>query len=326
MRRREFVFLSGATVALSGIARAQPAGKVPIVGYLWHAASAKEEHPYFEAVVDGFARLGYVEGRSIRLEHRFPNEIPARFKSMAAELVASNVDVLMGGAVAAPYLRDATTRIPIVFMFVPDPVGMELVPNLARPGGNITGLSNFGRETAGKRLQLLKEVVPNLSRVALLINPDQQGTGPYVDAFRSAADQLRLVLQAFEARSSQEFEPAFDAMVGAGMQAMTPAQGGLFFQGRAILPKLALARRMPMCAYSRETFEYGALVSYGPDQLEICRRSAVYVDKILKGAKPGDLPVEQPTKFELFVNLKTANTLGLTIPQSVLLRADDVVQ
>lgn len=203
---------------------------------------------------------------------------------------------------------------------------MELVPNLARPGGNITGLSNFGRETAGKRLQLLKEVVPNLSRVALLINPDQQGTGLYVDAFQAAADQLRLVLHTFEARSSQEFEPAFDAMVNAGMQAMTPAQGGLFFQGRAVVPKLAMARRLPMCAYSRETFEYGALVSYGPDQIEMCRRSAVYADKILKGAKPGDLPVEQPTKFELFVNLRTASALGLSIPQSVLLRADDVIQ
>jgi len=327
MRRRDFLFfVGGASVAISGVARAQPGGKVPMVGYLWHAGSAKEEHPYFEALLDGFARLGYVEGRSIRLEHRFPNETPARFKSMAAELVALNVDVLMGGAAAAPYLRDATTRIPIVFMFVPDPVGMDLVTNLARPGGNITGLSNFGRETAGKRLQLLKEVVPNLSRVALLINPGQQGTSLYVAAFLAAAEQLGLSLRTFEVQSPQEFEPAFDAMVNSGMQAMTPAQGGIFFQERAIVPKLAIARRMPMCAYSRETFEYGALVSYGPDQVEMCRRSAVYVDKILKGAKPADLPVEQPTKFELFINLRTANALGLSIPQSVLLRADDVIQ
>jgi putative ABC transport system substrate-binding protein len=245
---------------------------------------------------------------------------------MAAELVALNVDVLMGGAAAAPYLRDATTRIPIVFMFVPDPVGMDLVTNLARPGGNITGLSNFGRETAGKRLQLLKEVVPNLSRVAFLTNPGQQGTTLYVAAFVAAAEQLGLALRVFEVQSPQEFEPAFDAMVSAGMQAMTPAQGGIFFQERAIVPKLAIARRMPMCAYSRETFEYGALVSYGPDQVEMCRRSAVYADKILKGTKPGDLPVEQPTKFELFINLRIANALGLSIPQSVLLRADDVIQ
>src|SRR5215467_655309 len=193
MRRRDFVlFIGGATVAISGSARAQPGRKIPTVGYLWHAGSAKEESPYFEALLEGFTKLGYVEGRNIKFEHRFPNETPARFRSMAAELVALNVDVLMGGAVAAPYLRDATTRIPIIFMFVPDPVGMELVANLARPGGNITGLSNFGREAAGKRLQLLKEIVPNLSRVALLINPDQQTTGVFVDAFRAAGDQLGL--------------------------------------------------------------------------------------------------------------------------------------
>ena len=188
MRRRDFlVSVGGAAIAISGIARTQT-GKVPTVGYLWHAGSAREEHPYFEALVDGFAALGYVDGRNIRLEHRFPNETPARFKSMAAELVALSVDVLMGGAGAAPYLRDATTRIPIVFMFVPDPVGMGLVTSLARPGRNITGLSNFGRETAGKRLQLLREVVPSLSRVALLINPEQQGTTLYVEAFRAATD------------------------------------------------------------------------------------------------------------------------------------------
>jgi len=211
-------------------------------------------------------------------------------------------------------------------MFVPDPVGMELVANLARPGGNITGLSNFGREAAGKRLQLLKEIVPNLSRVALLINPDQQTTGVFVDAFRAAGDQLGLILRTFQARSVQELEPAFDAMVSAGMQAMTPAQGGIFFQGRAIVAKLAIERRLPMCAYSKETFEYGVLVSYGPDQIEMCRRSAVYADKILKGAKPGDLPVEQPTKFELAINMKIAKELGIAIPQSLLLRADEVIQ
>jgi putative tryptophan/tyrosine transport system substrate-binding protein len=152
---------------------------------------------------------------------------------MAAELVSLNVDVLMGGAVASPYLRDATTKIPIVFMFVPDPVGMKLVQSIARPGGNITGLSNFGRDVAGKRLQLLKEIVPGLSRVALLINSDHPTTPIFIEVMRAAADQLRLVLQTFDARSLEEIEPAFDAMVRAGMQAVTPVQGGLFFQARA---------------------------------------------------------------------------------------------
>src|SRR6266446_4600170 len=250
VRRRDVLSLiGGALVGLPHVARAQPGGKVPRVGYLWHAGSPQEEIPYFGALLEGFARLGYVDGRNIKLEHRFPNETPERFKSMAAELVSLNVDVLMGGAVASPYLRDATTKIPIVFMFVPDPVGMKLVQSIARPGGNITGLSNFGREVAGKRLQLLKEIVPGLSSVALLINSDHPTTPIFIEVMRAAADQLRLVLQTFEARTLEEIEPAFDAMARAGMQAVTPAQGGLAFQARAIIPKLAIARRLPMLAY-----------------------------------------------------------------------------
>jgi len=160
-----------------------------------------------------------VDGRNIKLEHRFPNETPDRFKAMAAELVSLNVEVLMGGAVASSYLRDATTKIPIVFMFVPDPVGMKLVQSIARPGGNITGLSNFGRDIAGKRLQLLREIVPGLSRVALLINSDHPTTPVFVEVMQAAADQLGLVVQTFEARSLEEIEPAFDAMTRVGMQA-----------------------------------------------------------------------------------------------------------
>jgi len=327
MRRREFIaMLGGALVELAGVVRAQPSGKIPRVGYLWHAGSAKEEHPYFEALLDGFAKLGYVDGRNIKFEHRFPNETPERFKSMAAELVSLNVDVLMGGAVASTYLRDATTKIPIVFMFIPDPVGMKLVQNIARPEGNITGLSNYGRDVAGKRLQLLKEIVPGLSRLALLMNPDQGTTAVFVETMQAAARELGLVLQLFDVRKLDDIEPAFDAMVRASSQAVTPVQGGLFFQARAIIPKLALARRLPMLAYSRETFEYGALVSYAADQIDMCRRSAVYADKILRGAKPGDLPVEQPAKFELVINLKTANALGLTVPPTLLATADEVIE
>jgi ABC-type uncharacterized transport system substrate-binding protein len=327
MKRREFItLLGGAAMTWPLAARAQQGGKIPIVGYLWHAGSPQEEVPYFGALLEGFAKLGYVDGRNIKLEHRFPNEAPERFKSMAAELVSLNVDALMGGAVASPYLRDATTKIPIVFMFVPDPVGMKLVQSIARPGGNITGLSNFGRDVAGKRLQLLKDIVPGLSRVALLINTDHPTTPVFIEVMQAAADQLGLVLQTFDARSLEEIEPAFDAMVRAGTQAVTPVQGGLFFQARALIPKLAIARRLPMLAYSRETFEHGALVSYAPDQVEMCRRSAVYVDKILKGAKPGDLPVEQPTKFELLINLRTAKTLGLEVPLHLQQLADEVIE
>src|SRR5215813_11518132 len=244
IRRRKFITLLGGAAAMWPLAaRVEQGGKIPTVGYLWHAGSPQEEVPYFEALLEGFARLGYVDGRNIRLEHRFPNETPERFKSMAAELVSLNVDVLMGGAVASPYLRDATTKIPIVFMFVPDPVGMKLVQSIARPGGNITGLSNFGRDVAGKRLQLLKELVPGLSRVALLSNPEQPTTAVFVEPMQAAAREIGLALRTFEVRRLEEIEPAFDAIASAGMQAVTPVQGGLFYQARAIMPKLALARR-----------------------------------------------------------------------------------
>jgi putative ABC transport system substrate-binding protein len=327
MRRREFITLLGiATVARPAVAQTQQAGKIPTVAYLWHAGSEAEEEPYFGAIHEGFVKLGYIDGRNIKLIHRFPNEVPERFRSMAAELVSMNVDVLMGGGIGAPYLKQATTTIPIVFMFIADPVGINLVESLARPGGNATGLSNFGREVAGKRLQLLKDLVPKLSRVAFLINSDLPSTRMYVEVMGSAAAQLGLELRSFEARSLGEMEPAFDAMAKADMQAVTIAQGGTVFQAREIIPRLALARQLPLCAYSKETFEHGALVSYGPDQIETCHRAAVYVDKILKGMKPSDIPVEQPTKFELLINLKTAKMLSLDVPLYIQQIANEVVE
>jgi putative tryptophan/tyrosine transport system substrate-binding protein len=327
MRRREFITLLGsATVALPAVAQTQQAGKIPTVAYLWHAGSEAEEEPYFGAIREGFAKLGYIDGRNIELIHRFPNEVPERLRSMAAELVLMNVNVLMGGGTSAPYLKQATTTIPIVFMFVADPVGINLVESLARPSGNATGLSNFGRDIAGKRLQLLKELVPGLSRVAFLINSSLRSTRLYVEVMGSAAAQLGLELRSFEARSLGEMEPAFDAMAKADMQAVTIAQGGTAFQAREIIPRLALARQLPLCAYSKETFEHGALVSYGPDQIETCHRAAVYVDKILKGMKPSDIPVEQPTKFELLINLKTAKMLGLDVPLYIQQIANEVVE
>jgi putative ABC transport system substrate-binding protein len=232
----------------------------------------------------------------------------------------------MTGQVAAVYLQAATKTIPIVFSFVPDPVRMKLVASLARPGGNITGLANFGLDAAGKRLQLLKEIVPELSRVAMLINSNQESASMYVEVTRAAAGTLGVTIESFDARSPEELSGAFDTMVRSGMQAIIPAQGGTAFQWRAIIPKLALDHRLPLCAYSRETFEHGALISYGPDQVEMCYRSAVLVDKIIKGAKPSDIPVEQPTKFEFLVNRGTARALGLTIPVALLATADEVIE
>jgi len=326
MRRREFIRLVGGALAEPSIACAQTAKKIPTVAYLWHAANQKEESPYYEALLEGFSTLGYVDGGNFRLLHRFPNENPERFRQMAAELVGMNVDVLMGGALASSYLKDATKTIPIVFMFIPDPVGMKFVQSLARPGGNATGLANFGIDVAGKRLQMLKELVPSLSRVGILTTPHNEVNRLTANVIGAAGDQLGLQLQTFDAASMQEIEPAFDRMVKAGMQAAILAQGGLAFQARHIIPKLALSRGLPLCAYSRETFEHGALLSYAADHVEMCRRSAVFADKILKGANPGDIPVEQPTKLELLVNLRAAKALSLTVPAHIQQIASEVVE
>lgn len=323
MKRRQFIASMAAAVPV--LARAQQAGRIPTVAYLWHAGTPQEEEPYYSALRDGFARLGYREGRNLSLLHRFPNEIPDRFRAMAEELVAMNVDVLMGGGISAPYLKRATSRIPIVFMFVADPEGLKLVQSLAEPGGNATGLSNFGADIAGKRLEVLKELIPNLARVGFLINSSLPATPMYVRVMSEAAQRLKLTLRSFDARSLAEMEPAFDAMVKEGMQAATVAQGGTSFQARHINPRLALARRLPLLAYSRETFEAGALASYGPSNIDAIHRSAVVVDKILKGAKPALLPVEFPTQFELLINLTTAKALGVRVPDALRLRATEVV-
>jgi putative ABC transport system substrate-binding protein len=330
MKRRGFmIFLGGVTSApllKSFTAYSQPARKIPLVGYLWHAGSAEEEQPYYGAIVDGFAQLGYVEGHTIKLEHRFPNEKPELFKSMAAELVALNPDVLMGGAISSSYLKEATSTIPIVFMFVPDPIGLKLVKSFAQPGGNATGFVNFGRDLVGKRLQSLKEIVSNLARVALLVNSEQPAARVYIDESRRAAAELGLSIQVFDVHTSEALKAAFDEMAKANMQALITASGGSLFVWRAAIAKLALDYRLPYCAFSKETFDAGALMAVGADQVQMCRDSTAYVDKILNGAKPGDLPVEQPTKLQFRLNLTVASRLGLTVPQSLFAAADEVVE
>jgi putative tryptophan/tyrosine transport system substrate-binding protein len=327
MRRRAFISLLGGAAAWPLAARAQQSNKIPRIGVLWHAGSAEEEGPNFEALVQGFNALGYVDQKNIRLEHRFPNEMPDRFKSMAADLVASRVDVLVSvGTVTAPYAKNATTTIPVVLSIAPDPVAAKLVDSLARPGGNVTGLTIFASELAGKRLQLLKEAIPGLSRAGLLVNPNAVLSRSYKEESQVAAAKLELVLQTFEARSLDEIEPAFDRMVAADIQAVSITADSLFFQARAIIPKLALARHLPTCVFSRETLQPGALMSYGPDNLTILRRTAIYVDKILKGAKPGELPIEQPTRLQLLINLTTAKALSLELPATLLTNADDLVE
>ena len=328
MRRREFITLLG-VFALPLAARAQQSTKkTPRVGVLWHAGSAEEEAIYLGALLEGLTGLGYIDGKTIALEHRFPNEQPERFVSLAAELAALKPDVLVAvtqqTAVAA---QRATTTIPIVFIVVPDPVGVKLINSLSRPGGNITGLTHIAVELSGKRLAVFKEAFPRMTRVALLVNANNpQTTKRYIDETNTAATGLGLDVQPVEVRSLTDFGQAFDRIVEGRLEGVAVPADPLFYQGRSVMAQTAITRRLPLMVYSRETLEAGALMSYGTDQRRIFRRAAVYVDKILKGEKPAELPVEQPTKFEFLINNKTAKAIGYTISELLLLRADEVIE
>jgi putative tryptophan/tyrosine transport system substrate-binding protein len=254
MRRRDFIkAVGGGAIPWPLVARAQSSRGVPRIGVLWHAGSAAEEGRYFTGFVDGLSGLGYLDGVSIILEHRFPNEIPDRFRNMAAELVSLNVDVLVSvGSQTAFYARDATKTIPIVFIFVPDPVGSKFVMSLARPGGNATGLTHFAADLIGKRLQFLMDTNPGLARVALLVNPDTEVARLYTNVTDSMAQKLSLSNHTFSARSRDELEPAFDAMVKMDMQAVTINSEGLAYQQREFIAELAIARRLPLSVWSRD--------------------------------------------------------------------------
>jgi putative ABC transport system substrate-binding protein len=326
MKRREFL-IGGAAAAWPVVARAQQSKRIPRVGILWHASSAEEEGSNFTALVRGFSDLGYVDGRSILLLHRFPSEQPAKFKALAAELVESGVDVLVSiGANAGPYAKDATKTIPVVFAIVPDPVGSNLVKSLARPEANVTGLSNSASDIIGKRLETFKELIPGLSRIALLVNTNSALAAGYIQTTQAAATSLGLFGQAFTWRAPEELESIFAAMRADGIQALIINPDGWAFTHRVLISKLAVVYKLPLSSYSRQTLEAGALMSYGVDHDAICYRVAVYVDKLLKGAKPGDLPVELPTKFEFLVNLKTARAIGIVAPPALLARADEVIE
>lgn len=328
MKRREFMKLLGAaSVGWPIRAQAQRNGSLPKVGVLWHAGSAQEEAIYLGALNQGFKELGYVEGKSILLEHRFPDEREERFVSMAGELAAIPVDVLVAVThPAALAAARATTKIPIVFTHVPDPVRSKLVNSLARPGGNVTGFTNIAAEIAAKRVQLLKEAFPPMKRIALLINPSDPAMTSFIAEAETTAKALGLDVQRVEVRATDEFEQAFRRMVDNGSEGVITAPNGLFYQGRALIGQLGLAYRLPCMVVSRETLEGGALMSYGADFQAIFRRTPVYVDKILKGEKPANLPVELPTKFEFLINLRTAKALGTSISEALLVRADEAIE
>jgi putative tryptophan/tyrosine transport system substrate-binding protein len=328
MKRREFIeAFFGALVVSSG-GRAQQVRKIPRIGVLWHANSAEEEAVYLGAVRRGLRDLGYVEGQNITLENRFPNEQPELFISLAAELASLNVDVLVAiNRIAALAAQRATTTIPVVFVAVPNPVENKLVASLAHPGGNITGLSNMALDLTGKRLGFLKLIVSALSRPALLLNAnDKVGARQYLKEAQAAASRLNIQLQAIEVRTPADLAPAFSKMRNDRIDGVVVTQDGLFYQTRQDISDLGLAHRLPVIVYSRETVFVGALAAYGPDNYGIFRRSGVYIDKILKGEKPAEMPVEEPTKFQLILNNKTASALGLTFPAIPLAQADEVIE
>jgi putative ABC transport system substrate-binding protein len=327
--RREFIgTLAGGLVAAPLAAEAQQAAKIARIGYL--ALNLAASPHLTEAFRQGLLDLGYVEGRNLVIEIRDAEGKPERFPALAAELVALKVDVIVAGATPATLAaKQATKTIPIVFASVADPVASGLVTSLARPGGNITGLTNQTAELIGKRLELLKQAVPGVSRVAVLWHPGNLGDRTEKDMLKAADVAARALggrLQFVEARGPADFERAFSDMTRARAGALTVLPSGMFSSERRRLVDLAAKNRLPAVFPFREFADAGGLMSYGPNQADLLRRAATYVDKILKGAKPGDLPVEQPTKFELVINLKTSKTLGLTIPQSLLGRADQVIE
>jgi putative ABC transport system substrate-binding protein len=325
--RREFIgALAGGLLAAPLAAEAQAPAKIPRIGFL-SASSSTDPGKRIEAFRQGLRELGYVEGQNIAIEYRFAENRPERLPALAAELVRLNVDVIVTGPSPAPQAaKQATSTIPIVFAVTSDPVAAGLVANLARPGGNITGLASIGGEVVGKQLELLKEVTPKVSRVAILQNPSNHGHPFVLQQAEGAARALGLQLHIVQARTPPEIDAAFATMRSQRTGGVLVLLDTLFLAQRTQIAALAAKGRLPAVYGIRGQAEAGGLMAHGASIPIAYRRAATYVDKILKGAKPADLPVEQPTKFELVINLKTAKALGLTIPPSLLQRADEVIQ
>jgi putative ABC transport system substrate-binding protein len=329
MERREFIVtLARALLAVPLAAEGQQAANIARIGWLGNIPAAGRQMR--ETFLQGLRDLGYVEGRNVVIEYRFAEGKLERYPALAAELVALKVDVIVAPITAAALAaKQATRTIPIVFATVGDPTTDGLVTSLARPGGNVTGLSLLAPELVGKCLEQLTQAVPGVSRVVVLWQPGAAPEHTEKDMLKEAevaAGALGVRLQFVEARGAADLDRAFSDMTRVRAGALTVLTGNLFFGERRRLVDLAAKNRLPAVYTLREFVDAGGLMAYGPNAADLFRRAAVYVDKILKGAKPADLPVEQPTKFELVINLKTAKALGLTIPPSLLLRADQVIE
>jgi putative ABC transport system substrate-binding protein len=329
MKRREFIRFVGVAVAAWPLRASaqQPTGKVTRIGYLG-VASASEGARGAKAFETGLRELGYLEGKSLVIEYRWANGRHEQLDVLASELVRVSVDVIIAPTTAAALAaRNATATIPIVFATVSAPVELGLVDSLARPGGNITGLTYYvSPEIVGKQLQLLQQIGSQISRVALLWMPSNQGQPPLLAEAKKAAGLLGMQLRAIEVRGSDDFEGAFRTMLEERTDALLVLPDPRLGEYRAALGNLALKSGLPTMFGSREDLAVGCLMAYGAGRFDLIRRAAGYVDKILKGTKPSDLPVQQPTKFELVVNLASAKALGITIPPSLLAQADEVIE
>jgi putative tryptophan/tyrosine transport system substrate-binding protein len=327
VRRRQFITLVGGAVAAWPLAaRAQqPAGKQPTIGFLG-GGTPTGQRTWVAAFVQRLRELGWIEGRTVTIEYRWGEGRAERFTEIAAELVRLNVDVILaGGTEAAVAAKHATSVIPIVFPSAGDPIGSGLVASLARPGGNVTGLSNLGSDLAAKRLGLLREVLPGFRRLAVLANAAYSGGVTEMVEIDAAARTLGLEIVAFPIRRVEDIAPAFEALKGRA-EALYVVGDPLANTHRLRINTFAVAARLPTMHSQREYVESGGLMSYGANFPDLNRRAADYVDKILRGGKPADLPVEQPTKFDLVINLITAKALDLDVPPTLLARADEVIE
>ena len=324
MRRRGFITLLGGVMAWWPLAAgAQQTAKLPRLGFL----TAGRDSPGLPALLEGLRQLDWIEGKTIVLEYRYADNRNDRLPELAAELVRLNVDVIVAAGTLAPLAaKRATATIPLVMTSAGDPLGTRLVSSLAKPGGNVTGLSLMSPDISGKRLELIKHIVPDVLRVAIMWN----ATNPYPAlVFRqteAAARQLKLEVQSLEVRTPDDVNSALEAALREKANALITVEDPLTVNYRKQIADFAAKNRLPTISGLREYVDVGGLLSYGPALADLYRRAAGYVDKILKGAKPAELPVEQPTKFELVVNLKTARTLGLTIPPDMLAIADAVIE
>jgi putative ABC transport system substrate-binding protein len=325
MRRREFItFIGGAAVVWPLVVRAQQGTKLPTIGYLGSARLATESER-IAAFVQRLHDLGWIEGRTTVIDYRWAEGRTERYAEIAAEFVRLKVDVIVtvGGAVAAA--KQATATIPIVFAYAGDPVGSGMVASLAKPGGNVTGLSVQSTDLAGKRLEILREIFPDVRRLAIIGNVEYAATVLEMGEAQVAARTLGLEVVRSEIRRAEDIAPAFEALKGAA-EALYVCPDATMNANHARVNTLALGARLPTMHGIREYVEAGGLMSYGPSLPDLYRRAAEYVDKILRGAKPADLPVEQPTKFDLIINLVTARALGLEVPATLLARADEVIE